>query len=142
MTGRLAARAMAATCALEMQIALGAEAAAEQRHDDAHVGLGHLQRGGDAGARRVRHLRRGPDRDLVALPLRDHRPRLDRHALGRVGHVAALHDHLGAGHGGVGIALHDRVVGHRVARGDDVLVLLIGVEVGVDQRGAGSIAAT
>jgi hypothetical protein len=35
----------------------------------------------------------------------------------------ALHDDLGAGHRGVGVALHDGVVGHRVAVGDDVLVL-------------------
>ena len=81
---------------LEVEVALGPEAAAEQRHDDPDVRLRDLQHVGDAVARGVRHLRRRPDGDPVALPLRDDGARLDRHALHGVGHVAALDDDVGA----------------------------------------------
>ena len=74
----------------EVEVALRAEPAAEERHDHAHVRLGDAERLGDAGAGGVRHLGRRPDGDLVALPLRDDRARLDRHALHGVGDVPAL----------------------------------------------------
>jgi hypothetical protein len=121
--------------ALEVQIALGAEAPAEERHDHADVGLGHLQGLGHTGSRRVGHLRRGPDGDLVALPLRDDGARLDRDALRRVGDIAALDDDVGGRHRRVGVPLDDRVIRHRVAVRDDVLVLVVGREIGMDERG-------
>ena len=62
---------------------------------------------------------------------------LDRHALRGVGPVVALHDDLGARHRRVGVALHDRVVRHRVAAGDDVLVLAVVGEPVVHQRRTG-----
>ena len=54
---------------LEVQIALRAEAAPEQWDHDPDVRLGDLQGLRDTGPCGVRHLRRGPDRDLVAPPL-------------------------------------------------------------------------
>ena len=42
------------------------------------------------------------------LPLRDDRPRLDRHALRGVGDVSALDHHVGLRHRRVGVALRDR----------------------------------
>ena len=82
--------------ALEVEVALRAEAAAEERDDHANVRLGDPERVGDAGARGVRHLRRRPDGHAVALPLRDDRARLDRDALHRVGDVAAADDGVGS----------------------------------------------
>ena len=49
--------------ALEVEVALGAEAAAEQGDDDADVGLRDLQHMGDARPRCVRNLGGRPDRD-------------------------------------------------------------------------------
>ena len=93
--------------ALEVEVALGAEAAAEQRDDDPHVRLGKLQDAGDAGPRGVGNLGRAPDGDPVAVPLGEDRPRLDRRALRGLGHVPALDDDVCALHRGVGVALHD-----------------------------------
>ena len=120
--------------ALVVEVALGAEAAAEQRHDDADVGLRQLQDVRDARPGRVRHLRRAPDRHLVALPLRQERARLDRRALRGVGDVPPLDDDLGLRHPGLGVALHDRRVAEDVPVAPEVLVALVGLPVRVDQR--------
>ena len=58
-----------------------------------------------AGAGVERHLRRGPDRDLVALPLGDDGTRLDRRGVAAVGDVAAGDHVVGLGHAGFDIAL-------------------------------------
>ena len=119
--------------ALEVEVALGAEAAAEQRDDDADVRLGDLERVGDAAAGGVRHLGRRPHRHLVALPLRDDRARLDRDAVDGIGHVAALDDDVGARERRLDVALHDRRVAERVAVAAERLVALVALPVGVDE---------
>ena len=52
-----------------VEIALRAEAAAEERNDDAHVRLRNLEDVSDAGPSGVGDLRQAPDGDAVALPL-------------------------------------------------------------------------
>ena len=121
--------------ALEVEVALGAEAAAEQRHDHADVRLGDLERVGDAAAGRVRHLGRRPDGHLVALPLRHDRAGLDRDAVDRVRHVAALDDDVGAGERRVDVALDDRRVAERVVGArPSALEPRYGLPVGMDER--------
>ena len=110
---------------LEVEVALRAEAAAEERHDDADVGLGNAERVRDPGAGDVGHLRRRPDRDPVALPLRDDRARLDRDALRRVGDVAAADDDVGRCERGVDVALHDRREAEHVVVAAERLVALV-----------------
>ena len=131
-----AARCTGERChvALEVEVALGAEAAAEEGHDHAHVRLRDLQRLGDAAAGRVGHLRRRPHRHLVALPLRHDRARLDRDAVHRVGHVAALDDDVGVGERGVDVPLHDRRVAERVVVTTERLRALVRLPVGMDER--------
>ena len=90
-----------------VEAALAAEATAEVRHDDAHLVRWQLERLADPGASSERHLGRGPDRDLVALPLRDHAARFDRCRVARVGDVAAAHDDVGVGHRRDSITLAD-----------------------------------
>ena len=111
---------------LEAELALRAEAAAEVRHDDPDPVLRQAERLGDARPHRERHLRRRPDRDVVALPLGEDRPRLDRHGVRAVGDVAARDDDIGAGHGGRGVALDDRRARGDVAVAGEVLVGLVG----------------
>ena len=111
--------------ALEVEVALRAEASTEQRHDDPNVRFGDLQGVRDAAARRVRDLGRRPDGDLVTLPLRDDRARLDRDSLDGIGHVASLDDDVGPGERRVCISLHDRRVPERVAVAAERLVALV-----------------
>ena len=99
---------------LEVEVALGAKATAEQRHDHPHMGLGNLERVRDAAAGRVRNLGRRPHGHLVALPLRHDRAGLDGHAVDRVGLVAPLDDDVGACERGLDVALDDRRVAERV----------------------------
>src|SRR5918992_1311892 len=61
--------------ALEVEVALRAEAAAEERDDDADVRLRNLEHLRDSAPRSERNLRRRPDGDAVALPLREDRAR-------------------------------------------------------------------
>ncbi len=111
--------------ALEVEVALRAEAAAEERHDHADVRLGDPERVRDAGPRGVRDLRRRPDGHAVALPLRDDRARLDRHALHGVGDVAAAHDDVGLRERGVDVALDDRREPEDVVAPAERLVALV-----------------
>ena len=120
--------------ALEVEVALGPEAAAEERHDDPDVRGRDLEHVGDAVACGVGDLRRRPDGDPVALPLRDHGAWLDRHSLDGVGHVAALDDDVGLRERRVGIAFHDRRVAERVAVRAERLVALVALPVRVDER--------
>ncbi len=124
--------------ALEVEVALGAEAAAEQRDDDAHVRLGELEDARDAGPRGVGNLSRAPDGHPVAVPFGEDRPRLDRRALRRLGHVAALHDgdDVGALDRPVGVALHDGGEAEDVALQAELLVGLVRLPVLVDERRA------
>ncbi len=119
---------------LVVEVALGAEAAAEERNDDAHVGLRDLEDVRDAGPGSVGNLRRAPDGDAVALPLGQERARLDRRPLRGVGDVAALDDDVGGRHRSFGVALHDRRVAEDVAVAPELLVGLVGLPVLVDQR--------
>jgi hypothetical protein len=121
---------------LEVEVALAAEPAAEQRDDDPYVGLGHPERVGHPGPRGERHLRRAPDRDPVAGPLGEDRPRLDRRRLRRLGDVPAADDDVGGGHRGVRITLDDRRPAEDVAVPAQVLVGRVARPVLVDQRGA------
>ena len=109
---------------LEVEVALRAKATAQQRHDDAHVGLRDLEYVGHAAPGRKRHLRRCPDSDAVALPLGEDGARLDRGALGRVGDIATLHDDVGLGHRRVRVAFHDGRVAEHVAVPSHLLVVL------------------
>ena len=108
MTGRPGGPGEGRDLRLEAELALRAEAAAEVRHDDPDPVLGQAERLGDTGPDRERDLRRRPDRDVVALPLGEDRPRLDRDRVRAVGDVAAGDDDVRAGHGGLGVALDDR----------------------------------
>ena len=119
--------------ALEMEVALGAEAAAEQRHDDADVRLGDLERVGNARAGRVRHLGGRPHGDPVALPLRNDCTRLDGDALDGVGDVAALDDDVGACERGLDVALDDRRVAERVVVAAEGLDALVRLPVGMNE---------
>ena len=120
--------------ALEVEVALGAEAAAEQGDDDADVGLRDLQHMGDARPRCVRNLCGRPDRDTVALPLGDDRARLDRHSLHGVGDEPARDDDVGLSHRRIRIALDDRRVPQGVAVAEQRLVGLVSLPVGMDER--------
>jgi hypothetical protein len=120
--------------ALEVEVALGAEPAAEQGDDDADLRLRQLEGLGDARPCREWNLRRRPHGHPVALPMRDDRARLDRQALGRVGDVSALHRDVGAGHGRVRVSLDDRREPDRVSLPDEVLVGLVTLPVVVDER--------
>ena len=135
LTGRRAARASAATWPSKWKSHLAPKPPPSSGTIDAHVRLGDLERVGDAAARRVRHLGRRPDGHLVALPLRDDRARLDRDALHRVGHVAALDDDVGAGERRVDVALDDRRVAERVAVAAERSSRLVRLPVGMDERG-------
>ena len=121
--------------ALEMEVAFGAEAAAKERHDDADMRLGDLERVGNASAGRVRNLGRRPHGDLVALPLSDNRTRLDRDALDGVGHIAPLDDDVGACERSLDVTLDDRRVAEPVAVAAERLVALVGLPVGMDEGG-------
>ena len=121
---------------LEVEVALGPEAAAQQRDDDAHAGLGNLQRVCDAPPGLEGNLRGRPHRELVALPVRQHRARLDRHAVRAVDQVAAAHDHVGLRHRAVGIALDDRRVAERVAVAHERLVGAVCLPLLVHEVGA------
>ena len=121
--------------ALEVEVALRAEAAAEQRHDHPDLRLRDPEHVRDAAARGERHLRRRPDRYAVSLPLRDDRARLDRGALRSVGDVAAGDDDVRALHRSVGVAFDDRGVAEHVALPAERLVALVGIPVRVHERG-------
>ena len=121
--------------ALEVEVALRAEPAAEQRDDDADVRLGNLERVRDAGPRGIGNLGRRPDGHLAALPLGDDRPRLDGNALRAVADVAALDDHLRVRHGRIGIPLDDRRVAERVAVAHHLVVGRVGLPVLVHELG-------
>ena len=91
-TGRLGGAGQGGDVGLVVEFALPAEPAAEVRHDDADVALGHLEGRRNARAGDVGHLGRRPDGHPVALPLGDRRVWLDRDGVGHVGDVALLHD--------------------------------------------------
>ena len=101
---------------LEVEVALGAEAAAEERHDHAHVRLGQRERLGDARPGRVRHLRRRPDRHAGRPATRRRSPaaRSGTPCTGSVD-VAALDDDVGARERRVDVALDDRREAEHVA---------------------------
>ena len=119
---------------LEVEVAFRAEAATEQRHDDAHLRLRDLENLRDAGPRGEGHLRRRPDRHPVAVPLRDDRSRLDRYPVRRVGEVASPDHDVRIGHRGIGIALDDRRVGDPVAVAAEGRRRLEALPVLVDER--------
>ena len=128
--------------ALEVEVALRAEASTEQRHDDPNVRLRDLQGVRDACARRVRDLGGRPDGDPVALPLRDDRARLDRDSLDGIGHIASLDDDVGPGERRVCIALHDRRVPEGVAVAAERLVGLVASQSGWRSVASSARAAT
>jgi hypothetical protein len=119
---------------LEVKVALGAEPAAEERHDHAHVGLRDLEDMRDSAPRGERHLRRRPDGHAVALPLGENRPRLDGSALGGVDEVPALDDDVRRRERGRGVALDDRGVAEHVAVAAHLVVALVRGPLLVDQR--------
>ena len=123
---------------LEADLALGTEAAAEVRHDDADPVLRQAEGLRDASPGRERHLGRRPDRDVVALPLGEDRPRLDRDGVRAVGDVAALDDDVGLRHPGVRVALDDRRVRGDVPFADDVVIDLVNRPVVVDELAVGT----
>ena len=108
MTGRPGGARQRGDLRLEPKLALRAEPAAEVGHDDADLVLGMPSVSATPRPDHERHLRRRPDRDVVALPLGDDRPRLDRDGVRAVGDVAARDDDIGLGHAGVGVAFDDR----------------------------------
>ena len=122
---------------LVVEAALAAEAAAQDRHDDAHLAGGQLERVHDAAARRERHLRRGPDRDVVARPLRHDGARLDRDGVRAVGHEAALDDEVGIAHALLDVALDDRRVRGVVAVAHHAVGVAVGGPVDVHERRVG-----
>ena len=65
---------------------------------------------------------------------RDDRARLDRDALGRIGHVPALDDDVGCGEGRVDVALRDRRVAEQVVVPAERLVALVGLPVRMHGR--------
>ena len=119
---------------LEVEVALRSEAAAEERHDDADVGLRNPERVRDPGARDVRHLGRRPDGHPIALPLRHDRARLDRHALRRVGDVAAADHDVGRLECRVHVALHDRGEAEQVVVAAEHVGAVVGLPVRVHER--------
>ena len=119
---------------LEVKVAFRAEAAAEQRDDDADVRLRDTERVCDPAARDVGHLRRRPDRHPVSLPLGHDRPRLDRDALHRIGDVPSLHHDVRPGERGVDVPLGDRGEPEHVLVPAHRLVALVRLPVGVDAR--------
>ena len=119
---------------LEVEVALRSEAAAQERDDHAHLRRRDLEDVGDPVAGDEGNLRRRPDGDPLALPLRDHGARLDRHPLAAVREVAPLHDHVGTGHRLVGVTLHDRRVAEEVAVTAALLVAFVRLPVLVDQQ--------
>ncbi len=119
---------------LEMALALGPEAAAHVGHRDPDPVLGQLQRLGHERSGGERNLRRRPDRDLVATPLGDDGPRLDRRALGAIRHEAARDDDVRARHRRVRVALDDGRSRGFVAITDDALVDLVVGPALVDER--------
>ena len=93
---------------LEAKLTLRAEATAEVGHDDPDLVQRHAECLGDAGPDPERDLRRRPDRQVVALPVGDDRPRLDRDGVRAVSDVPVRDDDVRVGHAGVGVALDDR----------------------------------
>ncbi len=93
---------------LVVEAALATEATTEVRDDDAHAVGRQAERLAHAGACVERHLRRGPDRDLVALPLGDDGAGFDRRGVAAVGNVATGDHMVGLGKAGVDVALGDR----------------------------------
>ena len=121
---------------LEVEAALAAEAATEMRDDDADLVLRELEGLGDTGAGRERHLRGGPDGDLLAMPFGDDGARLDRRGVRHVGDVALADDVVGGGEAGLDIAVDDRRMARVVAVAHDVVVVGVRLPIGVHQRGA------
>jgi hypothetical protein len=119
--------------AFEVEVAFRAEPSSEQGHDHADSGFRDAEHVRDAGARDVGDLCRRPDGHLVALPLRDDRPRLDRDALHRVGHVATADDHVRVGEGCVDVALDDRRVAEQVAAAAQRLVAIVRLPLRVNE---------
>ena len=104
-TGRLGERS---DVGLEVEPALASETPAKVRHDHSNLACRHLQRLADPRPSVEGHLRRGPDRDLLTLPLGDNGPGFDRQSVAAVGDIPARDDMVGAGHCGVDITLFDR----------------------------------
>ena len=121
---------------LEVELALATKATAKVGDDHAHGVLGHLERMGDTSAGVKRHLRRGPDRDLIAMPLGNDRARLDRGGVLHVGHVATTDDGVGLGHPLVDIAEDERGAASVVAVAHDVKGVAVRLPIGVHERGA------
>src|SRR5262249_59281092 len=118
----------------EVEVALGAEAAAEQRYHDAHLRLRDLQDVRNAAARDVRHLGRRPDGDTVSVPFGDDRSWLDRNSLHRIRYETAADDDVRGVQRCVGVALDDRRVAERVSVSPQLLVPLVRLPGGVDGR--------
>ncbi len=107
---------------LEVELALPTESTSQVRNDDANAALGNLERLGNAGASGERDLRRGPDRDPVAAPLRHHRVRLDGDRVRLVAYVSLLDDLMGGAEAGRHVAFDDVHVGAVVAVPDDPVI--------------------
>ena len=89
---------------LELDVELGAEAAAEIRHLDAHPVLRPAEQPRDLGAHERRTLRGGVDGDAGLLPVADRRERLEREMQHLLGAEGVLEHVLGVGEGLVDVA--------------------------------------
>ncbi len=119
---------------LESELTLRPEPAAEMGHDDPDLVLRHLEGLGDSVLDDERDLGRRPDRDLVAMPLGDDGPRLDRHGMRAVGLVAATDDDVGRHHRSLRVPPDDRRAGRDVVGTDEVLVGVVLGPALVDER--------
>ncbi len=109
---------------LRVDVELRAEAASHVRCDHAHLRLRDAEDEGHREAQDVRHLRRGPERDVARrTDLREHSSRLDRVRDQARLDVAPRHDD---------VRCVDR--GLRVARLELPDVALVRLEFGVDER--------
>ena len=102
---------------LHLRIRLRAEAAAQVRDDDAHVGDRYLEQRGDLCAHEEGVLTRSPERDLVALDLGDDRVRLHRVLVDGGERVLALDHVLGVGEDSFDLPTVDAVAVADVAVG-------------------------
>ena len=120
--------------ALEMEVALAAEAATEMADGNPDAMLRDLEDLGGLGPGVERDLGARLDRDPVARPVGRHRMRLDRHGMGHVRHVALADDDGRGGEGGRRITLDDGRAARDIAGRGEIRVVGVGVERGMDQR--------
>ena len=96
-TGRLVSRDNAADQRLELDVELGAEAAAEERHLHAHAVLRPAEQARDLDAHERRALRRGVDGERVVARLGHRHQRLERHVHHLLRAEAVLEHPVGRG---------------------------------------------